>query len=225
MVDEDWQARERHSAELQAILRALPDVFFRFDEEGRVLDFSAPPGSALSAPSLAFLGKKLHEVMPPALAESMEQTRARTLASGALATVEYELEIDGKLQQFEARYVPLREGQTIAIVRDISDRRQAEVASRASEARLRESQKIDAVGRLAGGVAHDFNNLIMIISGYAAAVVNHLPVRHPALPALREIDKAVDRAAALTKQLLALSRRQPVQPSSLDLGAILQEAR
>jgi two-component system, cell cycle sensor histidine kinase and response regulator CckA len=216
-------ALQQKSAELEAILRALPDLFFRFDTEGRFLDFSAKEDSRLYAPPALFLGKRPSDVMPPALAAAMERTRAETHATGSLVTLEYEIEIDGKRHYCEARYVPHLDGQTIALVRDVTCRREAEVALRASEIRLRESQKLDAVGRLAGGVAHDFNNLLMIILGYTTAAARHVPRPHPAASAIEEIGKAVDRATALTKQLLALSRRQPVQPTILDLGTILHD--
>jgi two-component system, cell cycle sensor histidine kinase and response regulator CckA len=216
-------ALQRKPPELEAILRALPDLFFRFDAEGRFLDYSAPSGSDLYAPPELFLGKRPQEVMPPELAQAMERARAETHACGRLVTLEYELEIGGGLQFFEARYVPFLDGQTIAMVRNISERRSAEAALRAGEARLRESQKIEAVGRLAGGVAHDFNNLLMIILCYVSVAARHLDAGHPAQRAIEEIHKATERATALTKQLLTLSRRQPMQPVVLDVREILRD--
>ena len=210
-------------AKLEAILRALPDLFFRFDAEGRFLDISSAPDLPPYAPPELLLGKRPIEVLPAPLAAEMERARLETHATGALVTLEYELEIEGKTQHFEARYVPHLEGQTIALVRNVSERVQAERALRVSEARLRESQKLDAVGRLAGGVAHDFNNLLMIILGYTAAIGRHIPAKHPAAASLDEIGRAVDRATALTRQLLALSRRQPVQRTILDVGIVLND--
>ncbi|MET0385473.1 MAG: ATP-binding protein [Polyangiales bacterium] len=219
-------ALERKTAELQAILRALPDLFFRFDGEGRFLDFSAPSRSALYAPPEHFLGKSASDVLPPQLAEAMERTRLQAHATGELATLEYELPLDDGLQQFEARYVPFLDAQTIAIVRNITERRKAEAELRESEARLHEAQKLDAVGRLAGGVAHDFNNLLMIISGHAFALARSLPSLapdHPALRSLTEIRETCMRATGLTRQLLALTKRRPTVRDVLDLRVVLQD--
>jgi signal transduction histidine kinase len=113
------------------------------------------------------------------------------------------------------------QGRALAYGHD--ERRQAEIALAASEARLRASQKIEAVGHLAGGVAHDFNNILLVIAGYTAAIARHLPPDHAAAAALHQITKAGERANALTKQLLALSRRQAIRPTRLDLGQILSE--
>jgi two-component system cell cycle sensor histidine kinase/response regulator CckA len=216
-------ALQSKTAELEAILRALPDIFFRFDADGRFLDYSAPSSSALYAPPEVFLGKHPHEVMPPALANAMERAREETHIRGALVTLEYELEVAGVLQYFEARYVPFLERQTIAMVRNVSERRSVEAALSASEARLRESQKIEAVGRLAGGVAHDFNNLLMIILCYASVAARQLDTGHGAWRAIQEIQRAAERATALTKQLLTLSRRKSLEPVVLDLRGILSD--
>jgi len=90
------------------------------------------------------------------------------------------------------------------------------------EERLRVSQKLEAVGRLAGGVAHDFNNLLTIILGYSDLAL--LSAREPSVREhVAEVKKASERAAALTKQLLAFSRRQVLQPSVLDLRAVVAD--
>ena len=110
----------------------------------------------------------------------------------------------------------------MAIVADISDAKRAEMALRKSEDQLRQSQKMEAVGKLAGGVAHDFNNLLSVITGYTELLLFKLDGKNPARRELDEIHRAGERAAALTAQLLAFSRRQVLQPKLLQLPEVVE---
>jgi signal transduction histidine kinase/ActR/RegA family two-component response regulator len=107
-------------------------------------------------------------------------------------------------------------------VLDISARVKAEIALRRSEEELAQARKMEAVGRLAGGVAHDFNNLITVIRGYAELVEESLPEGAPARADMREVKRAADRAADLTAQLLAFSRKQILQPRVVNLNEIVR---
>ncbi len=88
---------------------------------------------------------------------------------------------------------------------------------------LRQSQKMDALGRLAGGVAHDFNNLLTVIKGNADIALDRIPASDPVHGHCRQISKVADRASSLTRQLLAFSRRQMLQPKVLDLNDLIME--
>ncbi|HEX7085892.1 MAG TPA: ATP-binding protein [Vicinamibacterales bacterium] len=92
-----------------------------------------------------------------------------------------------------------------------------------AEDQLRQAQRIEAVGRLAGGIAHDFNNLLTVISSYTDMLLESLVPGDPARPSALQIRKASDKAAALTQQLLAFSRRQVLSPSVLDLSAVVAD--
>ncbi|MCW5971283.1 MAG: response regulator [Blastocatellales bacterium] len=102
-------------------------------------------------------------------------------------------------------------------------RRQAEEALRESAEQLRQAQKMDAVGRLAGGIAHDFNNLLTAINGYSELAMNRLPAGDPLRSDLQEIRKAGQRAADLTQQLLAFSRKQMMQPRVIALNTVVAD--
>ena len=111
----------------------------------------------------------------------------------------------------------------LSMANDITERKQAEEALADSTDQLRQSQKIEAVGRLAGGVAHDFNNLLTVITGYCELMMIKIGEGNPLLHDLQEIRKSVDRAAALTRQLLAFSRRQILQPKVLEIDTVVPE--
>ncbi len=101
------------------------------------------------------------------------------------------------------------------------ERSRTQEALRQAEAQLRQSQKMEAIGRLAGGVAHDFNNLLTVIRGYSDLILARLPPTEPLRKDVEEVKKAADRAASLTAQLLAFSRRQFVSPKLVDLNVVV----
>ena len=124
---------------------------------------------------------------------------------------------DGRLIDVELAYhdVLFRGSDAqLVVIMDVSGRREL-------EGRLRQAQKMEAVGMLAGGIAHDFNNLLTIITGYSQLILNNLAQTDPNRHSAEQIMKAGERAAALTKQLLAFSRRQVLQPRVLDLNQLV----
>jgi PAS domain S-box-containing protein len=124
--------------------------------------------------------------------------------------------------EMSSRRMP--DGTYQTILRDVSERQKAEAERAALEARLGQSQKMEAVGRLAGGVAHDFNNLLTAITGSLALALRDVAPDSRAHRWLRETDKAAWRAATLTHQLLAFSRQQVIAPRVVDLRAVVQGA-
>jgi len=109
------------------------------------------------------------------------------------------------------------------LVREMEERRATEEALRKSEEELRHSQKMEAVGRLAGGVAHDFNNLLTAIIGYAELIATRASSNSLAKQNAELIRRAGEQAAALTRQLLAFSRKQILQPKVIDLNTLVLE--
>jgi two-component system, cell cycle sensor histidine kinase and response regulator CckA len=104
----------------------------------------------------------------------------------------------------------------LVVAQDISERRQL-------ESQLRQAQKMEAVGRLAGGVAHDFNNLLMVIKGHTELLLNALDPSEQIARKIEQIDRSADRATALTRQLLAFSRMQVLQPQIINLNSVVEE--
>jgi PAS domain S-box-containing protein len=126
---------------------------------------------------------------------------------------------DGSLYPEMQTITPVRNGHGeishfIAVKRDLTKDKQL-------QAQFLQAQKMESVGRLAGGIAHDFNNLLSVILGWTEVVMSDLPENHPVRPSLEEVFKASQGAAMLTRQLLAFSRQQVVEPTVFDANALV----
>ncbi|MGA1797109.1 MAG: PAS domain S-box protein, partial [bacterium] len=110
------------------------------------------------------------------------------------------------------------------VIYDITERKRTESALKESEERFLHAQKMDAIGRLAGGVAHDFNNLLTVITGNSDLLLNEMSPDNACRGDIEEIYRAGERATGLTRQLLAFSRRQLLSPKMLDLAAVVADA-
>ena len=143
------------------------------------------------------------------------------------SSLPYELEYrvvrpDRSVRWIRDRAFPVRDTaglliRIVGVAEDVTEKRQWEI-------QLRQSQKMQAIGRLAGGVAHDFNNLLSVIFGHSALLTASSPSQERLRDSVAEINRAAERAAALTRQLLAFGRRQVIEPKVLDLGSVLAEA-
>jgi len=109
----------------------------------------------------------------------------------------------------------------VVVLRDLTAQHAGDEAARRTEDQLRQAQRMEAIGRLAGGIAHDFNNLLTAINGHAQFLLDDLDENHPSRTDAEEIRRSADRASALTRQLLAFSRRQELQPRVVNLNEII----
>ena len=156
-----------------------------------------------------WVGQPLDQIM-----DSLQQNDPKPISGLCQDTSEF-----GKLARTTRKFFEQRDN----LVREMEERRVTEEALRKSEEELRHSQKMEAVGRLAGGVAHDFNNLLTAIIGYAELISTRASSNKLARQNADLIRKAGQQAAALTRQLLAFSRKQILQPKVIDLNALVVE--
>ena len=212
-------------AQLRAILHSALDAHITMDKAGTITSWN-PQAEAIfgwSAPEV--LGKRLSDVIvPTAHREAHGRGVARFLTTGEGPILNRRLELtalrrDGDEFPVELAVTPIRVGDAwsfSAFLRDITERKQL-------QQQLIQSQKMEAVGRLAGGIAHDFNNLLTAIFGYTDLLTEELPEGSQARKDVAEIRKAGERAASLTRQLLAFSRQQVLQPIVLSVNALVAD--
>ncbi|MFO0683325.1 MAG: ATP-binding protein [Sandaracinus sp.] len=199
----------------RAAVDTAPDLVFIVDPHTQhFVDVNDSVEVALATPRAQLLERGLAdyvvELDASQLGELYEALRPR-----GVATREATLRIArGQTMPVEIRFSALEPpGEpplVIAAARDLTERRKMET-------QLQQAQKLDAIGRLAGGVAHDFNNLLTVILGGASSLLEILPATSPEAEELREIEHAAERAAALTRQLLIFSRKGPALPKLVDL--------
>ena len=213
------EARQR----LAAILDATPDFVAIADPQGRVLYMNGSGRRLLGlGPDDDVSRIRVADGHPEwARRLVLETGLPAALRDGVWSGESAFLDADGREIPFSqiilAHKAP--DGQVgflSTIARDLSDRRRLQEM-------FHQSQKLEAVGRLAGGVAHDFNNLLGVITGYGELMRRQVPEEHPARPRLEQVMKAAERAAGLTRQLLAFSRKQVMQPELLDLNAAVRD--
>ena len=218
-----YRAGRESDARQGAILEAAHDAIITMDAQLNIREFNPAAEQMFGYARLDILGRNVDLLLPPA--DRSQQVSAlneyMTTGRGPLAGRQLELSglrEDGSEFPVEltvARIGADNRGALTGFMRDITERR-------ALEEQLRQSQKLEAIGRLAGGVAHDFNNILMSIMGAADLLLMQLAPGDLARDEANEIKQSVDRGAGLTRQLLAFSRRQAVRSRMFALGDIVQ---
>ena len=199
----------------QALFEQSIDGIYVHDMEGNILDVNREALAQSGFSREELLSMKVFDFIPdPSRREQITRTWQGWSVGESFKLEDHHIHKNGSLYPVEVKTGKVRFGAKevmVAVTRDISE-------SRKLENQLRQSQKMEAVGRLAGGVAHDFNNMLNVILGHAELGLDDLPEDHPLAGDLREIQRAAERSAELTRQLLAFARRQTVELKTLDLN-------
>ncbi len=204
---------------LRAVIETSPLAIVALDLEGRVRSWNRAAESIFGWREEEVLDRQL-PIVPDEDLEFFRGNMARIRQGETIAGVERQRRRkDGSRVDVEIWTAARRDasGETIGAIAAIADATER----RRLEEQFRQSQKMEAVGRLAGGVAHDFNNLLTVITGYSQMILDAMEEENPLRGDLQEVLRASESAAALTSQLLAFSRRQTVQPRVLDLNALV----
>mgnify|MGYP001610333248 FL=1 len=224
-IAERRQAQEALGANerlLNNILENIPSFVFATDRQHRYILLSDDLARFYGKRKEEILGKRHHSVFSENVADAIQATNEQIMTSGIAQQFEEVVEspVSGIPRILSTNKSPLRDakGQIYGIsgiATDITEHKRL-------EAQFRQAQKMDAVGRLAGGVAHDFNNLLTVINGYSSMLIERLAQEDPKHEMAVETLKAGERASELTKQLLAFSRKQVLLPQSLNFNESLR---
>jgi len=172
-----------------------------------------------------WLQKTPQDLFPPEVAEAMVQMDTRALEEGSITFEEAWKDQSGTLHQYRTTKfrIDLAGAHPLigAIILDITDQKRAEEDREKLQDQLLQAQKMESVGRLAGGVAHDFNNMLQAIMGYTELALTQVDSGQPLHASLEQIQKTAKRSADLTRQLLAFARKQTVEPRDLDLNEVV----
>jgi hypothetical protein len=201
------------------------------DAAGRLLAFNAMAEKMFGYGREEVVGKRLELLMPEKFASAHEKYRRRYFENPRSRPMGLGMDLVARRQdgtefpvEISLSHVPMAEGTiAVAFVNDVSERRRAETEKQRLERTLEHATKMEAVGRLAGGIAHDFNNLLTALSGFAEVVLDELPESHPLYEGAKETLKTCQRSGSLVRRLLAVSRRQMLQPEVLDLNPKIAE--
>jgi PAS domain S-box-containing protein len=224
-VREKTAALTREVDERRSITDTALDAFVQIDQAGIIVEWNPQAEATFGWPRQEAVGQLLGAlIIPPAHRERHAQGLARFLRTGEAVILGKRMEIaalrrDRREITVELTITALRrpDGYIFnGFIRDVTDRI-------AAEGQLRQSQKMDAVGQLTGGVAHDFNNILTVITGTIEILEDGVADRPDLATIARMIDEAATRGAELTRQLLAFARRQPLEPRETDVNALVVE--
>ncbi len=218
-------------ARFRTILDHAPIGIFLKDTKGRYIYSNKQNNDWYGLSNKMVAGKVTADFFPPEVAKLSRESDARVIETGEVVKFEVDYPLpNGELQHCLVVKVPVLDDVgnlqgTVGMVLDNSERWHAEEALEINQARLRQSQKMEAVGQLTGGVAHEFNNLLQVIAGHMGLLENSIPESATSEMSFQAIHRSVTRGSELTDRLLSFSRQQPLVPRAVVISEVLAKMR
>lgn len=188
-----------------ALYSAMPDLIFLNSKNGVFLDFRARSIEDLLFPPESFIGKTVQEIFPEEIGKQSLEAIRRAIDSGKMSNFEYQLDMGGVPHHYEARIVRVSDDEAVTICRDMTETVVTKVRQKELEDRLAQARKMEAIGTLAGGVAHEFNNILQILSGRMDLI--KLEGGVVSAGNIQGIEKSIDRAKSLVTSLLTYAHK------------------
>jgi PAS domain S-box-containing protein len=207
---------------VETVLDTLVDGLIIIDRKGRIQTYNRACETLFGYDARSVIGRNVRMLMPPEMSHEHDQYLRNYQTTGVRKIIGISREVTGQRKDGSTFPMHLAVGEAshcgepiyVGIIRDLTARNH-------TEDQLRQSQKMEALGQLTGGIAHDFNNILMVVTANAEALLEMKSVRSGMRRRVQQIGKATGRAADLTRQLLAFSRRQPLRPQPTNLSELV----
>jgi C4-dicarboxylate-specific signal transduction histidine kinase len=222
-------ALHRRERRMDAILRAVPDLMFVLSPEGKYLDYHAADPASLYVPPDQFLGKYMHDVMPPDLARAFAPLLQKAVSGDEPISLDYALPIGGAERHYEARLVRSGDDTVVCIIRDVTENRRAAEQLHQTQLELAQAARLRSLAELATGIAHEVNQPLSAIITNARAGLRRIDGAadgidaHEVRDVLEDIVADGRRASDVITRIKGIVRQTPMRAGRIDLNEVIDE--